>query len=233
MKKILLPAAAVLAASTAYNLYCWFPHREKPDRRKRRVLCIGDSITFGAGVPWTRWRDSYPACLKRLLGKQYQALNYGISGATAQERTDHPYSAAFRAAAARTMPEVCIFLLGTNDSKPHNWNAESYETAVKGWIGEIKRWASHPRILLAVPPKAFSVDGAPVVYAIRDEVIRDEIRPILTRLAQSEDVELLDLYEASRTHPEYFADGVHPNAAGNRAIAEWIDRKINETGGKT
>lgn len=233
MKKILLPAAAVLAAFTAYNLYCWFPHREKPDRRKRRVLCIGDSITFGAGVPLTRWRDSYPACLKRLLGPQYQALNYGISGATAQEGTDHPYSAAFRAAAARTMPEVCIFLLGTNDSKPHNWNAESYETAVKGWIGEIKRWASHPRILLAVPPKAFPVDGAPVVYAIRDEVIRDEIRPILTRLAQSEDVELLDLYEATQTHPEYFADGVHPNAAGNRAIAEWIHRKINRTGEKT
>ncbi len=226
MKKLFLPAAAVLAAFAAYNLYCWFPHREKPNRRKHRVLCIGDSITFGAGVVMTRWRDSYPAYLKRLLGRQYQVLNYGISGATAREGTDHPYSAVFRAAAARTEPELCIFLLGTNDSKPHNWDAAGYETAVKGWIREIKRWASHPRILLAVPPKAFSVNGAPVVYAIRNEVIRDEIRPILTHLAQSEDMELLDLYEASSAHPEYFADGVHPNAAGNRAIAEWINRKI-------
>ena len=161
MKKILFSTAAVLAVSTAYNLYCWLPHREKPNRLKHRVLCIGDSITFGAGVIYTRWRDSYPAFLKRMLGKQYQVLNYGISGATAQVGTDHPYNAAFRAAAARTESELCIFLLGTNDSKQHNWNAEGYETAVKGWIGEMKRFASHPRILLAVPPAAFSVDGRP------------------------------------------------------------------------
>ena len=78
MKRYLLTAAAVLAAAAAYNLYCWFPHREKPNRRKRRVLCIGDSITFGAGVVWTRWRDSWPSILKSLLGNQVQVLNYGM-----------------------------------------------------------------------------------------------------------------------------------------------------------
>jgi len=232
MKNILFLMATAVVLSSAYNLYCWFPHREAPNRRKRRILCIGDSITFGAGVVYTRWRDSYPAKLNRLLGNQYQVLNYGISGATAQAGTDKAYNPAFRVAAVRTEPELCIFMLGTNDSKPHNWNAESYEKAVRDWIEEMKRYASRPRIILCIPPKAFSVDGKPVVYAIRDEVIRSEILPVLYHLAQSEGVELLDLYEATKEHPEWFADGVHPNAAGDGAIAKLLFKKINNIGEK-
>ena len=230
MKTALIPAAAcALALTGAYTLYCWFPHREKPARRKRRVLCVGDSITFGAGVVYTRWRDSYPAILSRLLGNRVQVLNYGISGATAQAGTDSPYRAAFRAAAAKTEPELCVLMLGTNDSKPHNWNGERYEKAVRAWVVEMKRYLTRPRIILAVPPKAFSVKGKPIVYAIRDEVIRDEIRPILYRLAQSEGVEMVDFYEATKEHPEYFADGVHPNAAGNLEIAHVLYQHIIST----
>lgn len=226
MKNLLIPATAALAVFGAYNLYCWFPHRVPPNRSKRRILCIGDSITFGAGVVMTRWRDAWPAILSRRLGWQYQVLNYGISGATAQLGTDSPYRSAFRATAAKTAPELCVFMLGTNDSKPHNWNTENYEKAVRAWIAEMKRYPSHPRILLAVPPKAFSVEGKPIVYAIRDEVIRDKIRPILYHLARSEGLELVDLYETTKTHPEWFADGVHPNAEGDRAIAELLFKKI-------
>jgi lysophospholipase L1-like esterase len=34
------------------------------------------------------------------------------------------------------------------------------------------------------------------------------------------------LYAESESHPEWFADGVHPNAEGNRAIADFLHRSI-------
>lgn len=217
----------VIFLAGAYNACCWLPRRVVPHKKKRRILCIGDSITFGAGVVMTRWKDAWPAILNRKLGHQYQVMNYGISGATAQEGTDKAYSPAFRAAAMRTEPELCIFMLGTNDSKPHNWDIVSYEQSVSGWIADLRARASHPKIILTVPPAAFPVDGSPIAFSIRDEVIRDEIRPLLFHLAERENVGLLDLYEATRDHPEWFADGVHPNEIGNLAIADLIRKAIN------
>ena len=228
-KKLIVPAG-LLAAAGAYYYWCWFPHRTAPRKDRRRVLCIGDSITFGAGVKLTRWRDSYPSILNSLLGDGYQVLNYGVSGATAQDEGDMPYPSAFRSAAAKTEPELCLFMLGTNDSKPYNWDAQRYETAVEAWMEEIRNYPSRPRIVLMIPPAAFPVDGEPVAFDILDEVIRNEIRPILMKIAEKEGLELIDLYEISEDHPEWFGDGVHPNAEGDRVFAEFIYDRINKTG---
>ena len=34
-------------------------HPERPNMQKRRIACIGDSITFGAGVQMTRKTDAW------------------------------------------------------------------------------------------------------------------------------------------------------------------------------
>lgn len=219
---------SVIVLFALYNVQCWFPHKARAKESKKRILCIGDSITFGAGVIYTRWKDAYPRILGRRLGGSVQVLNYGVSGTTASEKTDHPYPPDFRAAAGKTAPDVCVFILGTNDSKPHNWNEERYQEAVLAWVREMKAYTSRPKILLLVPPAAFSVNGQPVAFAIQDEVVRDRIRPILQRIAAEEHVALLDLYEATRDHPEWFSDGVHPNAKGNDAIAALVEPNIRQ-----
>ncbi|MFP6877598.1 MAG: hypothetical protein VCA37_12275 [Roseibacillus sp.] len=55
-----------------------------------RRACVGDSITFGAGVK-PRSTMAYPAQLGRMLGKKWEARNLGVSGATLVRNGDHPY----------------------------------------------------------------------------------------------------------------------------------------------
>lgn len=45
-----------------------------------RLACVGDSITFGAGVK-PRSTMAYPAQLGRMLGKKWEVGNFGVSGA--------------------------------------------------------------------------------------------------------------------------------------------------------
>ena len=53
-----------------------------------------------------------------------------------------------------------------------------------------------------------------------------EIVPIVKETADQLGIQCFDLYAETQSHPEWFADGVHPNADGNRAIADFIHRSI-------
>lgn len=216
--------AMVLAAllGTAIHRWVFRPRKERAEDGKRRILCIGDSITYGAGVLYSRWKNAYPAILKKMLGDDFQVLNYGISGATLLEEGDTPYRKSFLKAARNTDPEVCILMLGTNDSKPCNWNANKYEEALGRWIDDLRSFPSNPMVYIMTPPAAFRVDGKPVVYTIREDVICDQIRPIVKRQAQRYHTGLVDLFAATENCPELFMDGVHPNKQGNEVIAQQI-----------
>jgi hypothetical protein len=85
----------------------------------------------------------------------------------------------------------------------------------------------HETIITTLIPCAFAQDGSETAaYGIRNTVIRDEICPIIRRVAGRLGIRCFDLYVESESHPEWFADGVHPNVEGNRAIAEFIHRSI-------
>lgn len=224
MKYLLFLVALMVLA----GIYCWrifLPHKELPLFIKKRILCIGDSITFGAGVIPTRWKDSYPAILQKLLGYKYQVLNYGISGATMLYRSDLPYKESFMAAAEKTKPDICILMLGTNDSKPHNWNPELFKEDLAKRVARIRSFASAPQMILAIPPAAF---GSPTAYEIDDFIIREQIRPILMDFGEDKRIQIIDLYQQTKIHPEWFPDGVHPNQKGNQRIAEIVCHKLNE-----
>lgn len=225
MRYFILVLITIAVIAGIYSIRCWSPRMERPSEGKKHILCIGDSITFGAGVVWTRWKDSYPAVLGRLLGKDHKVLNYGISGATAIMTGDNVYPRSFIAAGETARPEICLFMLGTNDSKPHCWDPALYDKALDERIDSL---AVIPKIILMLPPKAFSIDGKPVVYGIRDEVIHDEIIPIIKKKAEDRKLSVIDLYTPSQTHPEWFRDGVHPNAAGNKELAKCIFNALND-----
>ena len=57
---------------------------------KIRVACVGDSITYGAGVP-QRHTQGWPGELQQLLGTGYQVANFGHSGATMLKNGGLPY----------------------------------------------------------------------------------------------------------------------------------------------
>lgn len=218
--------AIVSAASAVYQFQLQKPIKEQRKNSKSCILCVGDSITFGAGVR-TKRQNCWVRRLEELLGGDVQTLNYGICGATLQREGDHPYDPSFWQAAREQKPETVILMLGTNDSKPQNWDHARYEHQLHERLKELESWESVRRIIVLLPPWCCGrKPGKPVMYKIRNEVIRDEIRPILQKAAADHTLQTIDLYTLTEGHAEYFSDGVHPNELGNRVIAEHIKSQL-------
>jgi lysophospholipase L1-like esterase len=178
-----------------------------------RVACIGDSITEGIGADQGK---SYPAQLQNLLGNSWQVTNFGASGHTLLKKGDAPYwnhpkyqdALAFK-------PDVVIIMLGTNDTKPQNWQhhtefAADYKTFVKSF----QDLASKPRIWICRPcpvpdPGNFGISGANVKALI----------PRINALATQLHLGVIDMHAALTDHPQFLPDRVHPNTDGAAALA--------------
>lgn len=201
---------------------------EKADLSRRRIACIGDSITFGAGVAATRKTDAWTYILQKRLGGSFQVLNYGVSGATLQREGDFPYHRiGFLKRLEKAKPELIVLMLGTNDSKPYNWSAERFAREYEELARELKEKPWNHRLVLMTPPRAFPEDetGA-IAYDIENEPIRDVVRSLVFSLGHKYALQVIDLYALTEEHPEYFCDGVHPNKLGNRVIAEHLNKQI-------
>ncbi|MFT7484516.1 MAG: lysophospholipase L1-like esterase/pimeloyl-ACP methyl ester carboxylesterase [Candidatus Paceibacteria bacterium] len=187
-----------------------------------KVACLGDSITFGSGLP-DRERTTYPIVLGTLLGEGHEVRNYGVSGATLLSKGDRPYvqQPAFEAALA-WQPDVVVILLGTNDSKLHNWSTHGPEFTAdySTLVARLRELPSHPRIVLCAPVPAW-VEGA----SIDSSRIAQAVVPAVRQVASSSGSELVDLYTSFVHRGAWFPDGVHPNPHGVEAIA----RRILET----
>ena len=227
LSAVILGAGAVLALPKVLRTILKRPKKEKKLSGKKTIACIGDSITFGSGVVWTRKRDAWPYVLGRLLGEEYQVVNYGISGATMQKVSDKPYQPDFYRAVESMETEAVILMLGTNDTKPYNWNPREFEEAYAETIKRLKTCTK--KLFVMAPPWAFVLPGqTDVVCDIQKQVLTEEIYPTVLRLAGEQDVQAIDLYRLTEGHQEYFGDGLHPNQQGNRVIAEYIYGQIKE-----
>ena len=55
-----------------------------------RVACVGNSVTFGMGIP-DRAEKAYPKQLQEMLGDAYKVENFGHSGSTLLRKGHRPY----------------------------------------------------------------------------------------------------------------------------------------------
>ena len=183
-----------------------------------RVACIGDSITYGSGIE-DKAHDSYPAVLGSLLGEGYEVVNYGVSAREMIRKGDHPFNEEKNYEDAKaSLPDIVTIMLGTNDSKPQNWQyAADLESDYVAMIDEFRKLPSHPRIYMCLPPWV-----AEDRWGIRDSVIAHGVIPVLQKTASRRWLEIADTREALANRPELFADGVHPNEAGAKVLAQTI-----------
>ncbi len=183
------------------------------DPTVHRVACIGDSITFGSGLP-DKKHASWPAILDEMIIGE--AKNFGVSGATLLHKGNKPiWEQKVFQAALDYKPTIAFVLLGTNDSKLQNWKHKaSFEADLTEMVQRLRMLESNPRVLLCLPPPAWTqgkrIDG---------KRIRAEIIPAIRRVAQRERCELVDLHTPMQSHKGWFPDGVHPNAFGAEFIA--------------
>ncbi len=201
---------------------------QKENTRIYKVFCIGDSITYGKGVPEERREEEcYPAVLGKLLGRRYEVMNYGASGRTLLDIPGKSYrDTGYIEAVKGELPDIVIIMLGSNDSRSDRWHAKKYKQAYIALLKELQMIESKPAIYIMTPPEAFPRESGEIIHGIRNEIIHDEIGRIVREVAEETGVGLIDLYAVTENHPEYFFDGVHPNKEGYEVVAQTVYEHI-------
>jgi acyl-CoA thioesterase I len=181
-----------------------------------KVACVGNSITSGSELrnPQT---ESYPAVLGDLLGSAFEMGNFGDPSTCLLKSSDHPYwnGPEFNQVFS-FKPDIITIMLGTNDSKPHNWIRGAFEADMNALIDTFLTISSAPSIFLCLPPPVFPN----LKYDIDGAVIHEEIVPLVGAIARERGLSVIDAHTPLFGDTALFPDGVHPNPEGAAKIAE-------------
>lgn len=189
----------------------------------KKIACVGDSITFGHGIE-NRDKNSYPAQLEQILSN-CDVSNFGVSGATLLKSGDLSYwNQQELDSALNYSPDVVIIMLGSNDSKPWNWDDNN--SFVKDYIALIDKFQSlqkKPEIYICNPPPAFQTR-----WGISDSTICNCIIPKIVEIATIEEIAIIDMYQPFEGKEILFPDFIHPDSLGALIIATQIAEAIHK-----
>ena len=200
----------------------------QPEVKEEKIACIGDSITYGNGVWQTRESHAWSFLLENMLPKSYTIHNLGISGATLQAEGNNPYTASEQWQYAISHPHsIYIVMLGTNDTKPINWNEERYAKQLDDMIEILLHLEWKSKVIMMLPSRIFiNPSTGETVNGMSNDVLVEKVHPIIRKVAKKHGLKMVDLYAITKDHPEYFEDGVHPGQIGNQKMAECIYEKL-------
>ncbi len=200
------PDSASLAGDSTLNAAAGYDVKNEPE-----ILFLGTSLTAGLGVTSTQ---AYPWLIQRRLdsqGLRWHTINGGLSGETSAglvRRLDWLLAGNLR---------IAIIETGANDGL-RGLDVDSTRANIETVIAQVRAFDSTTQIVLAgmeVPPNL----GAR--YAAR-------FRSLFSDLARREHVQLIPFLLAGVGGVDSLnqADGIHPNPAGHRIVAENVWRVI-------
>lgn len=188
---------------------------------KTKVACVGNSVTYGYTIE-NREVNSYPAQLQRMLGEDYEVMNFGKSGATLLNKGHRPYREQEECKAALDFAgDRVIIHLGLNDTDPRDWPfyrddfvadylslIESFRQAnpsCKIWICRMTPISHrHPRFK----------SGTRDWYWMEQEAIE--------RIARLANTGLINLQACLYNRPDLLPDALHPTAEGAGILAKTV-----------
>lgn len=196
-------------------------------RNKTVIGCVGDSNTAG-GVESNTGFYTWPVLLSKILGYKHQVRNFGRYGTTLLSTGNDPWANTKPSTEAGSQynrhkeqnPDISIIALGTNDSKEINWTTDAptrFRNEYVAMIQEFQSYPAKPKVIMFMPIRAFSTTSS-----IRNSVIDTEIRPIIRDISKTYGIALIDGYAASENMSEMMPDGIHPDEAGLRILADKI-----------
>lgn len=194
-----------------------------------KIACIGNSITYGYGLS-NPSSQSYPGKLQQLLGTSYNVQNDGVSATTLSKKGDNPYWKNGQLPQVFAFqPDIITIKLGTNDSKPQNWEnlgrGSQFKTDYLALIDTLAAMQSHPKIYLILPVPVFPNPTA-VSWGIRDSIVQKQI-PIIKEVAAARSLSVIDANAPLKNFPQYFkVDGVHPDATAEDTLAHIVYRAL-------
>ena len=196
-----------------------------------RIGFIGNSITYGAGLssPATQ---SYPAQLGVLLQQKYGDTcivnNFGISSRTMLKHGDYPiWNDTEFTNCWKLAPEILLICLGTNDTKPQNWDLyqDEFFGDYMSMIDTFKVRNPFTKFIVCRPCPAFDV-----VWSIRETIIVSDIIPLVDSVQKVTGAVLVDFHTPLLDSVSLFPDKIHPNIAGSGAMARILFNTIVESG---
>lgn len=218
------------------------PSDEKGDNMERRILCFGDSNTwgfnavtrerFGNEIRWTRR-------LRRELGDGFEIIEEGLNGRCAVNEDQlkegmrgldyiHPCIMSHKPL------DLVVIMLGTNDAKErygmtsHNMAMGIIRVAGKVRHSETGRDGSDPEILVVAPaPIGPEYVNSDAVLSLGREADRKtaEMADHLRTLSKESGFHFLDAGEYLKMGE---TDHMHLDEKGHAVMAEIIRNKISE-----
>ena len=209
MKKIILAALAVLLMLPAEG------------QKRIRFACIGDSVTYGAGLS-DRDNDAYPVKLQALLGDGYDVRNFGRNGATLLRKGHRPYNELPEYEAALAFaPDYVVIHLGLNDTDPRNWPnyRDEFIPDYLQLIEDFRKANPSAKIWICRMTPIFP--GHPRFESGTRDWFWEE-QAAIERVAEISGAGLVDLHSPQYRHPDYYRDYLHPDSRGTALMAETV-----------
>jgi acyl-CoA thioesterase I len=169
------------------------------------VVCIGDSVTFGTGLPSAQ---SYPAQLAGLTGKR--VINSGVPGETSG-------SGAGRVGGqlGRHNPAFLLIIYGANDII-RGTGIDRLAANVRSMVQQAKANQTIPVVGSITPMFGARSTFNPTI---------DTANGLLRSVAKEEGVDYVNI-NSSMQDEGLFADGLHPTAAGASIIASKFEGQV-------
>lgn len=206
----------------------------------KRILCYGDSNTYGTNPSGGRWDENtrWTGRLQALLGSEYRIIEEGLGGRTTVWTDDLELLRRGRqflpVALDSHLPlDLVILMLGTNDLKARHGPPTTGDVA-RGCRTLAEDIAKHclfdqfptPKILMISPITIG--EGVSTTYPSFPETSVAQSRDFAHWFEEAAKIvgcEYLDAAQFAQPSP---IDHLHMDADGHAALAEAIARKVRE-----
>lgn len=202
-----------------------------------RVLCFGDSNTYGADP---KTDERYPAdirwtgILQNLLGDGYEIIEEGLGGRTTIfERENRPgrngKTYLLPCVMSHSPFDIIIINLGTNDFKNKSLTAKDVAEGDEELIKIVQENAYDkndkvPRIILVCPPDVDDTNDYAINGGLDETSERIKQLPIeIKKIAEKYNAGFVNLQEYVKPSSE---DGVHLAPESHKIIAETLAKEI-------
>ena len=209
---------------------------------KKRILCFGDSNTWGYDPRGGRYDESvrWPMRLQTLLGDEYCLVEEGFNGRTCVY--DDPIEGGYKSGAVYLPPclmshnplDLVIIMLGTNDTKRRfNLTPMTVGEGMMQLIRLTRLYAvdaqgNPPKILVVAPPPILDV----LMKARHGECFGEQAIAVSRGLAAeyTRIAKLLrcEFFDAASWAEVSTIDAVHLTREGHLGLAEGLARKLKQ-----
>ncbi|WP_059006516.1 SGNH/GDSL hydrolase family protein [Streptomyces specialis] len=210
----------------------------------RRVLCYGDSLTWGwipvpHAVPTQRYpsAERWTGVMAAALGSGYEIVEEGLSGRTtnADDPTDPRLNGAAHlptALAAHLPLDLVVIMLGTNDTKVYfDRTPFGIATGAATLIGQVAASAGGvgtaypaPAVLLVAPPALGEIPDPWFAELFRGG--REKTAELARHYRSLADFTGVSFFDAGRVLTTDGVDGIHFTPENNAALGAALANEI-------